>query len=795
VLSAQAMAEQLINYVRRVHEGSLGAIPSLQKDEDLYKKLFILLRAQTGHDFSLYKPNTIIRRIKRRMAVQQLQMLDEYLRMLQQTPAEVEALFRDFLIGVTNFFRDPPVFETLEKQVIPHIFAGKASGATIRVWVPGCSSGEEAYSIAILMQEYAFSLKTNFKLQIFATDIDSHAIETARSGIFTANIAADITSERLSHFFDQLPDGNFRIHKQIRDMLVFSEHDLIKDPPFSKLDLISCRNVLIYMGHELQKKLIPLFHYGLNPDGILVLGTSESVGDYLNLFTPLDRKSKIYTRKLDSYSTYRPAMMKYVPTSREQLSRLTGQNTIDGKLPLRDVIERALLQKYAPTAMLVNERGDILYLHGRSGRYLEPAQGDTMGLMNVIKMAREGLRPSLTTALHRSVTHHQMVTKPGLRVKTNGDYSTVNLFIQPISFAQGKDDPQNVFMVILEETAENDHENANLMINSISPEDLDERIKALKQELRDKEEYIQSSNEELETTNEELKSSNEEMQSVNEELQSTNEELETAKEELQSVNEELATVNTELQQKVLDLTRVNNDMNNLLASTGVGTIFVDHQLLIQRFTASITPVINLIAGDVGRPVGHIVSNLIGYDALVEDVKNVLSSLIPRDVEVQTTLGIWYLLRIQPYRTVENVIEGAVITFTDITELKKGQAAQNENDHLRKQAKVIQDATDAIVVQDLTGKILGWNPAAEKIFGWSLAEALSKNIRDLISEEKRKETMNVFLKVSQGEVMSEFETVQISKSGQAMRIKVTATSLSNINDEIYAISATEKVFTA
>ena len=696
ILPPAEMPAHLIAYAAHVFgRVSLPQALPFPKAEDALKKIFILLRAQTGHDFSQYKHNTVNRRIERRMAVHQIADLGGYVRFLQQTPVEVEALFRDLLIGVTNFFRDPEAFAALEAKGITLLFAGKPPGSAIRVWICGCSTGEEAYSIAILLQEEMDKLKTSYLLQIFATDIDSRAIDQARSGLYPASIAADISPERLAHFFTLDADNNsFRINKGIRDMLVFSEQDVIKDPPFSKLDLISCRNLLIYLNGDLQKKLIPLFHYALNPGGILFLGTSETVGDFTNLFSVLDRQPKLYQSKEDLSQAQRLSLGRFLPpmTAGAAEQRRLGQALGGSKVSLRETTERILLERYAPVSVLVNELGEMLYIHGGTGHYLQMASGEPG--VNILKMAREGLKRELTIALHQAARNKQPVVCPGLRVKTNGDYSAVNLTVLPVPAAPSSVIEQTLYLVILEEIPATGGE-APVPVRAVAPpEETDETttdavalVTALKRELKAKEEYLKSANEELETSNEELKSSNEEMQSVNEELQSTNEELETSKEELQSVNEELATVNTELQTKVLDLSRANNDMNNLLAGTGVGTIFVDFQMLIQRFTPPVTQVINLILSDVGRPVGHIVSNLAGYDTLVEDIKAVLETLIPKEVEVLSKDGIWYLLRIRPYRTLENVIEGAVITFFDISELKRSrESLKKAHEHLLRAAQ-------------------------------------------------------------------------------------------------------------
>ena len=799
VLPPEEMPAQLIAYVEHAFGSRFRPdSPPAPKAEGALKRIFILLRAQTGHDVSLYKRSTIARRVERRMAVHRIERLDAYVRYLQQNPLEVEALFRDLLIGVTSFFRDTDAFKALEEQVIPRLFASKSADAVIRVWAPGCSTGEEAYSIAILLQERMDVLKKSFKLQVFATDLDRQAIERARAGLYSASIAPDVSPERLARFFVQEPVGGaYRVHKRIRDMLVFSEQDVIKDPPFSRLDLISCRNLLIYMGAELQKKLIPLFHYALNPGGFLFLGTSESVGEFTDLFATLERKSKVYQRREDVDSAHRSGTRQFlVPLMADRdAPRPTRKAPSESKLLLRELTERALLQQYAPAGALINERGEILYLHGRTGLYLEPAPGEAS--MNILKMAREGLRRDLTTALHKAAAQLDPVCHPGLRVRTNGDFTTVNLTVHPVTAGSDAAAETPLFLVVFEEAPAADPERPKAgAADSVegageSATDVDAHIKGLKQQLRAKEEYLQTTIEELETSNEELKSSNEELQSVNEEMQSTNEELETSKEELQSLNEELATINAELQQKVADLSRVSNDMNNLLAGTGIGTIFVDHQLLLQRFTPAVTQVINLIQTDLGRPVGHIVSNLVGYDCLVDDVQEVLDSLAPKEVEVQTRAGAWYSLRIRPYRTLENVIEGAVISFVDITETRRARETLRESEALSRLAVVVRDAYDAIMVQDMEGRILAWNPSAERMYGWSEAEALAMNIRDLIPEGLIEEALGTVRQLSRAEVLKPYRIRRVAKDGRIVEVWVTATALVNGAGVIYAVATTER----
>ena len=795
------MPAQLTAYVAHIF-GTLSppAVSSPPQIENALQKIFVLLRAQTGRDFSQYKPSTIQRRVQRRLAVNQIETLDAYVKYLQQTPAEAEALLRDLLIGVTSFFRDPAAFKVLEEQVISKLFNGETRPEAIRVWSIGCSTGEEAYSIAILLQELLLAKKQNCKVQIFATDIDRQAIATARAGLYPASIAADLSPERLDRFFTLEPEGHaYRINKNIRDMLIFSEQDVIKDPPFSKLNLICCRNILIYMGKDLQKKLMPLFHYALIPAGFLFLGTSETVGEFGDLFTTLDRKMKLYQRKENFQSTKRTAFRHFLPsmaTMDRDHPLLTGKTAVPGKLSLRELTERVLLQEVAPTGALVNGHGDILYLHGRTGMYLEPTPG-AAGVNNILKMAREGLRHELACALHKAVGAKEIVRCSGLRVKTNGDFTAVNLTIRPVVLGPIAVDESPLFLVILEEITAVDPEQAlpaegagqNGNASAVLNANVD--ISSLRQELRSKEEYLLAANEELETSNEEMKSSNEEMQSMNEELQSTNEELETSREEMQSINEELATINTELQSKVADLSRANSDMNNLLAGTGIATVFVDLELHILRFTPTATEIINLIKNDVGRPVGHIVSNLVGYDRLVTDVQSVLNTLIPCVVEVQTTNGKWYTLRILPYRTLDNVIEGAVITFTDITEIKQLQEVLRKTSALNSLAAAVHDNQDAMTVQDLQGNILAWNPAAERMYGWSESESRTMNIRELVPEKLREESLVKLEQLSRDGTLKSFRTQRIAKDGTVVEITMTATTLLNQSGQIYAIATTER----
>lgn len=842
-LSPAAMPAKLLAYAKHAYGKLHRASTTAPLDTNsLSKKIFILLRAQTGHDFSGYKPSTINRRIERRMAVHQVDSIDNYVKYLQQTPVEIEALFRDLLIGVTKFFRDDEAFTALEEQIIPALFSHKPASSVIRIWSTGCSTGEEAYSIAMLLFEHNDSIKKNFTVQLFATDIYSRAIATARAGLYPASIADDISPERLARFFSVEADGSaYRIHKNIRDMLVFSEQDVIKDPPFSKLDMISCRNLLIYMDTELQKKLIPLFHFALKPAGILFLGTSEGIGDFSTLFTVLDRKVKFYQRKEQFSGGTKNTLGRVLPPlfDTSLMPVATGvkaqSNAVAAKMSLKELTEQTLLKKIAPASALVNERGDILYLHGRTGMFLEMSAGE-VGINNILKMAREGLRRDLTNTLAAAVKTNTTVRCAGIKVRTNGHFTNVNLTVctaSPATLADANASLDlkgaalsdstnlsnstnlstglstaannknvkldvNLYLIILEDTLSpviEGEQGDHLAIKhheKLVDADAEARIDALRQELRTKDEYLQSTHEELESSNEELKSSNEEMQSVNEELQSTNEELETSKEELQSVNEELATVNNELQTKVVDLSRANNDMNNLLAGTGIGTVFVDHQLRILRFTPAVSAIINLILSDIGRPVAHIVSNLVGYDNMVADTQSVLNTLILKEIEVQTKEGSWYAMRIQPYRTLNNVIEGAVISFVNISEMIEARMALDKANDLLRLAVVVRDAHDAITVQSMTGQTLAWNPGAVRMYGWSEVEALKINVRDRIPQDLREMALAKLKQLSQAEILEPYLTQRINKQGVILKVSIISTALINEAGDVYAIATTERL---
>ncbi len=797
VLNPNEMFKKLVLHAKNISNYKSQKIYS-DNDENILQKIFILLRNKTTHDFSMYKPSTVGRRIARRMAVHQIENTEEYYNYLRQNENEIDELFNDLLIGVTNFFRDKEAFDVLENTVIPSLFVDKLQETAIRVWIAGCSTGEEAYSIAILIVEYMEKIKQNFTIQIFATDIDGRAINTARAGIYPLTIEENISQQRLEQYFVKNNNKNtYRIHKNIRDLLIFSIHDVIKDPPFSQLDLISCRNLLIYMNAQLQKKLILSFHYALKSDGVLFLGTSETVGEFNELFHQIEQKSKLYQCKKDTKNTRKMIQNRLLLMENIMpYHQLAPKIDLKTKLSLCELTEKTILKQIAPASVLINENGDILYLHGRTGMYLELPSGET-NTNNVLKMAREGLQQDLTLALHKAKTTKEIVHIKDIHINSHSQILSVYLSICPVDVALSLKEQPALYVVIFQDELEaieaisahyetSDDENNN--------PDENQKIKALKQELQLQKEFLQDMNEKLEISNEELKSYNEEIQSMNEELQSSNEELETSKEELQSVNEELSTVNSELSTKVIDLSRINNDMNNLLAGTGIGTIFVDFKLCILRFTPAVTNIINLIVGDLGRPVAHIVSNLIDYDTLVIDTQNVLDTLIPKEIEVKTIDGKWFLMRIQPYRTIENVIEGAVISFVNITDIVDMRTELQNAYALSRLAVIVRDSNDAITVQDMSGKITAWNNGATKMYGWSEDEALKMHAKDRIPKELQQEDEKRLIQLSQDEILESYKTKRLTKNGNIINVSVTSTALINsTNGKSYAISTTERQF--
>lgn len=637
------------------------------KNKGNLEKIVILLRAQTGHDFSLYKKNTLFRRIERRMNVHQISKISNYVRFLQENTTELDILFKELLIGVTNFFRDAAVWEKLKEKVLPALMNEFPSGHVFRAWTTGCSTGEEAYSLAIVFKEAYEKVKRNknFTLQIFATDIDSDAIEIARKGFFSANIAADVSPERLSNFFVKEENG-FRINTAIREMVVFAPHNVIKDPPFTKLNLLFCRNLLIYMEPELQKKLMNLFHYALNADGVMLLGSAENENSQNNIFSVIDPKLKLYKRSASgSNSEFVDFPASFTHTMKKTTDSIKQVKVTDN---IQTYAHQILLQRFSPASVLINTDGDILYITGRTGKYLEPSAGKAN--MNIYAMAREGLQNELPGAIRKAKQSLEPVVLHNLKVGTNGGTQLVDITLQLI------DKPEAIkgtIMIVFSDVA--DVQRPTRKKPKTGNQNSSPREQELEIELQRANEELQSTREEMQTTQEELKSTNEEMQSTNEELQSTNEELTTSKEEMQSLNEELQTVNIELQSKINDFMVANNDMKNLLNSTDIATLFLDKDLNIRRFTDETTKLFKLRQSDIGRPFTDMVSNLV-YPDIIKHAHEVLRLLVFKETEIATNDQQWFIVRIMPYRTFDDRIDGLVITFIEITKAKQLEAELN-----------------------------------------------------------------------------------------------------------------------
>jgi two-component system CheB/CheR fusion protein len=655
-IPVEAMPEQLAAYVR-----SFGILDKAAPDdahaEEVRKAICAILLDHTGHDFSGYKTRTFYRRLERRMQVLQLASLEAYASRLRTDPGEVQTLFRDLLIGVTNFFRDVKAFEALDKLVMPRLFENKSAQNTIRVWVPGCATGEEVYSIAIMLREHGEQARSRAKVQIFATDIDETALAVARAGRYPSNLLEGVSKERLGRFFTSEGSG-YVINKPIRDMCVFSSHSVVRDPPFSRMDLISCRNLLIYLNAELQNHVIPVFHYALKPGGFLFLGTSENTTQHPDLFAALDRKNRVFQRRSDgAHMPHLPLLFKRHGTGTEGPKEPVGRS-------LRQTIEARVLDRYAAPHVVTNREGDVIDYSAGTGKYLEPPPGRPN--RSLTAMARKGLRLPLRSALHEATEKSRATVRDNIALELDDRTEFVRLTVEPMR----EDEGESLYLVVFSELRPPPQEEpaAKRRKGRVT----DARLDQLDQELRETRERLQSMAEEYETAIEELKSSNEEMVSVNEELQSTNEELETSKEELQSVNEELQTVNHELTVKIDELDRANADLKNLYESTEIATIFLDRELIVRSFTPAVTRIFNLIPSDRGRPLTDIAHHL-DYPHLPQDVQQVFATRERFERRINRADGsAHYIVRVLPYWTGSGKIEGAVLTFNDVTGLARAE---------------------------------------------------------------------------------------------------------------------------
>ncbi len=695
------MPERLLAFLRlAVRPASAEPGPKRQSQAGL-EKIVLLLRDRSGHDFSNYKKSTLYRRVERRMALHQIEEIASYVRYLQENGQEQDLLFNELLIGVTRFFRDEAAWAALRDAAVPALLSQRPKGGTLRAWVAGCSTGEEAYSLAMALLEAVDKErpKARFTIQIFATDLDRNAIQRARQGVYPPNISSDVTPERLQRFFMKEDDGSYRVRKEIREVVTFAPHDLIKDAPFTRLDLLVCRNVLIYLEPELQRRLISLFHYSLSPGGVLFLGNSETVGEGAGLFAPLDPKLRIYRCKS---STVRLRQVEFPVALSPRMGKPLA-STEKAAPNLQALADELVLRRFSPAAVLVSDKGELLYLNGRTGKYLEPPAGRVN--WNVFAMAVDGIRGPLRSAFQKAGRQRRPVIAHGTVVGIDGDISAVNITVAQLHEPETL---RGMFLIAFHDVA--------LAVPSRSARrgqraDAPGRLAELQREVRQQHDELRSTREDMQSSQEELRSANEELQSTNEELQSTNEELTTSKEEMQSMNEELQTVNAELQAKVDELSRASNDMKNLLNSTEIATVFLDSALRVRRFTSQAARLMRLIPGDIGRPVTDLASDLL-YPGLGNDVQEVLRTLVFSEREIVTTDGRWHRARVMPYRTMDDVIGGIVITFTDITSAKQLEAQLRSS--RERFAKLLDELPPGVELLDEAGRVVPRGAVLDRI---------------------------------------------------------------------------------
>ena len=697
VLPAEDIGAQLIACYQTFADKTVRNKTEQSIDNESLHKILDLLHEQLGHDFSKYKISTIQRRIARRMSIHQLNNVQLYIQFLTDNPIEQEQLLQELLINVTSFFRDSEAFDALAALALPMLFANKPNDYKLRIWVTACSTGEEAYSLAILFHEYSVKIGKPLRLQLFATDLDASCISKARTGNFPLSIASELSAERLARYFS-LENNEYRINKAIRETVIFAQHNLISDPPFTRMDLISCRNLLIYLDAELQKQIIPIFHYALNPDGILFLGSAESIGSFNQLFTCLHPKWKFYQRSAELKQALTPLTLRKPLYSRRFEQSLNEIAPEHRKETTTLQVEHFLLDKYVPISFIINIKGKIFYIHGQSGAYIQPPTG--LPNWNIIEMTKEGLRFPLASSLRLAEKNtDNLFIHKNVNINNDGHIESIDLTIERINNPEAL---RNLFLVsIFPSTLAAPELNATLLLTPSLPSEKDN----LEHEL-----YF--TKESLNATIADLEISNEELQSSNEELQSTNEELETTKEEMQSLNEELSTINTELQKKIESLSEANDDMQNLLNGTDIASIFLDCDLHIKRYTRQAKNIFKLIDADTGRPLADLASNL-RYDNLLDDAQQVLETLVIKEAEVQTLANDWYLMRILPYRTTENIIDGLAINFININKLKVAELYAHEAYLM---TAIVNTVPQPMLVLDHTLRISLVNPAYLKNYG-------------------------------------------------------------------------------
>jgi two-component system CheB/CheR fusion protein len=776
ILPPEEMPATLIKYVQHAYvSGAWQSLEPAETDLEQLDRMLLILKARTRHDFRNYRKNMVMRRVRRRMGLNQIDDLADYSEFLRVDLDESKSLFRDMLIGVTGFFREPDAYKVLEQHVFPQWTIRDDSEGPIRVWIPGCSTGEEAYSIAMVLLEQFPESQENLNLQIFATDIDEVALKIARQGRYPLSIAADITPERLQRFFTQT-GSYYQVNEWVRELVVFAAQNLISDAPFSKLDLISCRNLLIYLEPEVQQKVISLFHFALNENGYLFLGSSESIGRNTDLFKTVSKKWRVFHRT----GSYRREILNFpIISGHQRLGTLHPASTLPAAhaANLAELTRRHLLQDYAPASVLINHKYEVLYFHGPTGDFLEAPTGQpTNDLMSLV---RHGLRTKLRAACQKAIREDQPINDLSPRIRRDGSWLTCAIHVKPIH------DPKQVEGLLLVTFQRGEPVEPEMADTEAEVEPVQSSlVRHLEYELKETRENLQSTIEDQESSNEELMASNEEIMSMNEELQSANEELESSKEELQSLNEELNTVNSQLLDKVAELDKAHNDMTNLLNSANVATLFLDLEFCIRSFTPATGRLLGLIDSDSGRLISTFATEFISEDLLSEG-REVLDTLKARESTLSSKDGHHYLRRTQPYRTADNSIEGLVVTFVDIS----AQIASETQS--RRLAAVLHDSNDAIMVINLDGSISDWNRGAQQLYGYSEAEATNMTIFDLIPPEHQPDMQKIMRQTEAGEQIISFDAVRMASDGKKREVWVSLTPLYDESGQMISIATTER----
>ena len=728
ILPVRELAERLAELVHEKNNGTAVELGNFS--EELLRRVLAHVRVRTGHDFSKYKRATILRRIARRMQITRTEDPNNYFDLLRDSPDEAQALLGDLLVSVTSFFRDKEAFEILEQQVIPQLFHTMSPDQPIRAWIPGCATGEEAYTVSMLLLEQASRQDIRPTIQVFGSDLDTKALGVARNGHYPAAIEADVSEDRLRRFFMREGD-HYRVRQELRDVVLFANHSLLKDPPFSHVDLISCRNVLIYLDRELQDLACSTFNYSLHPNGFLLLGPSESADSPPGLFRMFNRKARIY-QSLAGPGAARllPRLLGGTQVPHEQIPQLARSATPTALLS-EAVSHRQAIERLGPPSILVDQAHRVLHMSDNAGRFLQPAGGPLSG--DVVDLVRPELRFELRSALHRVFENSRPCLSLPIAVRFNGAPHRVLIQVKPLAENDAKE-ARAVVLFIEGEPVSQSNEFAAVPGQDDGTSDT---IARLREELQQTQTRLRTTREESESANEELRAANEELQSINEEYRSTSEELETSKEELQSINEELQTVNSELKLKLEAVSRAHSDLQNLMAATDFGTLFLDSSLRIKRFTHQVTELFSITPSDEGRPVADFAHRL-EYEGLIKDAQRVLTNLTPIKHEIRSRHGRWYDVRLRPYRTVDDKIDGVVLTFVDMTERREVEQALRESERkLRQEKQLVDLARNPIFIWDFNGVILEWNRGSEELYGYSREEAIGQDVMNAARDGMRR----------------------------------------------------------